>query len=249
MVVYLIRRLRRFLGSLWGAPARQACPPADLEPAMGVVRLVWHAAGWLSPERLVLDYPSYEVALNTVKLPTAQEVMLRTPGAREAARNALNDLELLSPLTETLRQEAPTCILFDMGSGPASFPWELISEFLPSERARKVYVPARVLGARTQPRAHRIAEQMRILIVLGDRGDPFNPIDPQREADDVLAAWEALDPRFQSKIARPNVARLSDLEVNGRCNLSSALTREPIHVLWYCGHGRAQPQPGWRRPC
>lgn len=165
-------------------------------------------------------------------------ISVRAAGALTTIQKFIRDLDPQSILVDVLADEAPTCVLFDLGHGPWQVPWEMALENLPSERARRAFVPARTVGGPLEAGPSRRVDKLNVLIMTGDPGELDNRIYPEREAEGIVAAWKALDSYTRERIAEPQVIKFDPGTLG-----AELATRRP-HVLWYCGHGRATPEPG-----
>ncbi|MGN4151755.1 CHAT domain-containing protein [Burkholderia gladioli] len=208
---------------------------------MKSVRVTWKASKWwrLKRDRLGIrpaDGEPFEMS-RIGKLPKRDKVELRSNSARSSIVQALNAYEgFEARLVEVLYEGASPCVIFDLGEGPVYVPWEAALLNSRSEKIRNSYVPVRVRGGQLDAPAVLPSNQLRVLILLGDPGEIGNEIDPSSEAEGILAAWTNLDPLYRARIARPEVVQLAGFDLKAR------LSRDPVDILWYCGHGQVDPE-------
>lgn len=204
-------------------------------------RVEWRGPLWfLRRQSLELVTPDGQrVALDASVLPSAgyAPFHLRAAGSVAKVKALAQDTELKTELAYFLR-EAPTAILFDLGKGPWQVPWELMLDGITGERARANFIPIRAAGGPLASSPVRSVDQLRVLILYGDPGELHWRIDPEKEAQGVVEAWEDLPDTVKARIAQPIVLPLD------AAKLPAQLSQHRPHILWYCGHGRARPRAG-----
>lgn len=114
-------------------------------------------------------------------------------------------------------------------------PWELLVEGL-LEHLKPTVCLARSTPVQIDLAPAHYDEPLRILVLQGDSGAAIgHPLDLDGEYHLLKDAWENLDLTVQRCIELP---RLQTAVLD---TLPEVLKREKPHILWFSGHGRAEP--------
>jgi hypothetical protein len=118
-------------------------------------------------------------------------------------------------------------------------PWELLVESLKATENHMTVAMVRSIGQEVLPRNTNFREKMRVLMLQGDDGRRFNrPLNLKAEAEMVSRAWKDLPVAISNCIDEPLLLETS------RKDLQAQIESIAPHIVWFSGHGRAEPKSG-----
>jgi len=139
-----------------------------------------------------------------------------------------------------LDNPADKTFLLKFADGAWDVPWELLVADLASSNNRKTVSLVRSSGDSTPAAPSVFVEPLKILMLKGAPDGPgLDPLDLDAEVQTIQEAWDSLELNVQQCISRPQVAEAKQED------LSEILSTTTPHIIWFTGHGEAEPARLW----